>query len=106
MSFISGSGKLNSVHDISVGSHDSNKTWIVEMDTNSLSSFFHNCHNFQISEGPPMNEARKGHSCAKLNVNGKKFIVVAGGSKHGSVELLDISSSSDNKGWKLGKLDL
>ena len=103
MSFISGSGKLNSVHDISVGSHDSNKTWIVEMDTNSLSSFFHNCHNFQISEGAPMNEARKGHSCAKMNVNGKMFIVVAGGSKHGSVELLDISSSSDNKGWKFGK---
>ena len=103
MSFLSESGKLNSVHDITVGSHDSNKTWIVEMDTNSLSSFFHNCHNFQISEGSTMNEARKGHACAKMNVNGKMFIVVAGGSKHGSVELLDISSSSDIKGWKLGK---
>ena len=74
----------------------SNKIWSIDISSDNFSNVF-------WIEGPSLNEPRYRHACGKMNVNGKMFIVVAGGSKHGSVELLDISSSSDIKGWKLGK---
>ena len=57
----------------------SKKTWIVDP-TNE----------FQIKEGPSLNKGRYGHGCAKMSLNGRTILVVAGGlgAEH-SVEILD-----------------
>jgi len=72
----------------------STKTWMVDPET------------FHIQPGPPLNIARSGHSCAKMILNGKVYLVAAGGYDEyrwmgalDSVELLDPTS---NKGWILG----
>merc|ERR1711993_40132 len=61
---------------------NSNKVWEVDLS-----------NNFTIKEGPCLNVPRNGHSCAKMNLNGKVIIVVAGGNDGksclDSVELLD-----------------
>ena len=67
----------------------SNKTWIVDP-----------CNNYKVKEGPPLNKLRVGHSSAKMKLNGKTVIVVAGGFEEDSVEILDPSSG---KGWIYGK---
>ena len=61
----------------------SNKTWIVNP-----------TDGFKIREGPSLNEKRFGHQCAKMTINGRTILVVAGG--YGkflrpldSVEILD-----------------
>ena len=57
----------------------SNKTWIVDP-TNE----------FQIKEGPSLKKSRCNHGCAKMTLNGRTILVVAGGAgaEH-SVEILD-----------------
>ena len=47
---------------------DSNKTWIVDP-----------TDNFKIREGPTLKNKRCGHFCNKMKINGKVYIVVAGG---------------------------
>ena len=42
---------------------------------------------FQIKEGPTLNEARRCHCCAKMTLNGRTILVVAGAMD--SVEILD-----------------
>ena len=58
-------------------------------------------NDFEIKEGPPLNIAREGHSCGKMIIDGKCFVVIAGGWNEDTVELLDLSS--DN-GWILGNV--
>ena len=88
-----------------IGGHQngkvSNKTWIVDP-----------TNDFQIKEGPSLNEARQSHSSARMKIKGKIFIVVAGGNDCGSsipvpgghhkksVELLD--TTSPNQVWEMG----
>ena len=71
----------------------SKNTWIVDP-----------TKEFQIREGPPLNVERYSHGCAKMMVNGRIILVVAGGNGHGwscldSVEILDPSSLNQ---WSLG----
>ena len=70
-----------------------NKTWIVDP-TNE----------FKIKEGPSLNKARNGHGCAKMTLNGRTILVVAGGFDEDlktldSVEILD---PSENNVWTQG----
>ena len=69
-----------------------NKTWIVDP-TNE----------FRITEGPSLKKGRAGHVCAKMTINGRTILVVAGGSGNGgyldSVEILD---PSENNVWTQG----
>ena len=70
------------------GSFPSKKTWIVDP-TNE----------FQIKEGPTLNEARRCHGCAKMTLNGRTILVVAGGEGEDyktldSVEILDPSANN------------
>merc|ERR1712020_491898 len=56
----------------------SNKTWIVDP-----------TNDFQITEGPSLNNGRAYHSCAKMTLNGRTILVVAGGAgEMDSVEIL------------------
>ena len=74
----------------------SNKTWFVDLS-----------NGFEIKEGPPLQHARVGHSCSKMIIKGKVFIVVAGGIQippssiqiH-AVEILD--STSPKNAWTFG----
>ena len=70
----------------------SNKTWIVDP-TNE----------FQIKEGPSLNKGRYNHGCAKMTLNGRTILVVAGGFGNGgrldSVEILD---PLENNVWTQG----
>ena len=78
----------------------SKKTWIIK---NPMEKF-------EIKEGPSLNESRSPCSCAKMKINGRIFIVVAGGGQSkddgtfigptNSVELLDTSSLGQS--WKMG----
>ena len=72
----------------------SNKTWIVDL-TNG----------FQIKEGPSLNKGRRDHSCAKMTLNGRTILVVAGGEGEGLFETLDsveILDPSGNNVWTPG----
>ena len=53
----------------SLNGSKSKKTWIIK---NPMEKF-------EIKEGPSLNEFRSPCSCAKMKINGKVFIVVAGG---------------------------
>ena len=68
--------------DQNVGSHNgsfpSKKTWIVDP-TNE----------FQIKEGPTLNEARRWHGMAKMTLNGRMILIVSGGQGEG-LETLDL----------------
>ena len=66
----------------------SNKTWIVDP-----------TDEFKMREGPSLNVGRSNHGCAKISVNGRTIIVVAGGYRD-SVEILDPSTNK----WTLGLL--
>ena len=58
---------------------------------------------FKITKGPSLNKARKSHGCAKMTLNGRTILVVAGGFRKGrlldSVEILD---PSENNAWTQG----
>ena len=61
----------------------SNKTWIVDP-----------TDGFKITEGPSLNKERIYHVCAKMTINGRTILVVAGGvdddlDAFDSVEILD-----------------
>ena len=57
----------------------SKKTWILKPN-----------NGFEIKEGPSLNKGRAYHGCAKMTLNGRTILVVAGGygAEH-SVEILD-----------------
>ena len=71
----------------------SDKTWIIDP-----------TNDFQIKVGPSLNFSRDDHSCSKIRIEGRIFLVVAGGrEKPGildSVELLD--TTSPDQGWIMG----
>lgn len=75
-----------------VNFQESSKTWIV--DISNLS---------ELKPGPSLNIPRSGASCAKMQLNGKIFIVIFGGDTE-TVEILDISTP--NQGWTMGKIKL
>ena len=74
----------------------SNKTWAIDP-----------TNDFQIKVGPSLNVERKNHSCSKMRIEGRIFLVVAGGENYNhsytmldSVELLD--TTCPDQGWKMG----
>ena len=67
----------------------SNKTWIVDP-TNE----------FRITEGPSLKKGRAGHGCAKMTLNGRTILVVAGG--HGALDSVEILDPSENNVWTQG----
>ena len=77
----------------------SNKTWI-----------FDQSNNFQIRLGPPLNIARLAHSCSKMKIEGRNFLVAAGGKCKMSEELLDsvelLDTTCPDHGWKMGTYEL
>ena len=71
------------------GSYFSNKTWIVDP-TNE----------FKITEGPTLNKGREDHCCAKMTLNGRTVLVVAGG--YGPLDSVEILDPSENNVWTQG----
>ena len=70
----------------------SNKTWIVDP-TNE----------FKITEGPSLNKARENHGCAKMTLNGRTILVVAGGvGNDGILDSVEILDPSENNVWTPG----
>ena len=70
----------------------SNMTWIVDP-TNE----------FRITEGPSFNQGRYGHGCAKMTVNGRTILVVAGGYGYdGVLDSVEILDPSENNVWTQG----
>ena len=72
----------------------SNKTWIIDP-----------TNDFEIKVGPCLNIARSLHSCSKMRIEGRIFVVVAGGFNKNyealnSVELLD--TTCPDQGWNIG----
>ena len=67
----------------------SNKTWIVDP-TNE----------FQITEGPSLNKGRAYHGCAKMTLNGRTILVVAGGL--GAEDSVEILEPLGNNVWTQG----
>ena len=68
------------------------KTWIVDP-TNE----------FQITEGPSLNEGRQCHSCAKMTLNGRTILVVAGGvGNNGHLDSVEILDPTENNVWTQG----
>ena len=69
----------------------SRKTWIVDP-TNGL----------KIKEGPSLNKARSSHGCAKMTINGRTVLVVAGGYTSGYLDSVEILDPSENNVWTQG----
>ena len=71
----------------------SKKTWIVDP-TNE----------FQITEGPSLNEGREDHGCAKMTLNGRTILVVAGGigDDFETLDSVEILEPSNNNIWTQG----
>ena len=71
----------------------SNKTWIVDP-TNE----------FQITEGPSLNKGRYSHGCAKMTLNGRTILVVAGGNgeRYETLDSVEILDPSGNNVWTPG----
>ena len=70
----------------------SKKTWIVDP-TNE----------FRITEGPSLNKARYDHRCAKMTVNGRTILVVAGGyGNEGILDSVEILDPLGNNVWTPG----
>ena len=67
----------------------SNKTWIVDP-TNE----------FRITEGPSLKKGRAGHGCAKMTINGRTILVVAGG--FGAMDSVEILDPQGNNVWTPG----
>jgi len=74
--------------------HTSTKTWTVDPET------------FHIQPGPPLNVARSGHSCAKMILKDKVYLVVAGGYDEyrwmGALDSVEILDPTSKKGWVFG----
>ena len=71
------------------GHFSSKKTWIVDP-TNG----------FKITEGPSLNKARDSHGCAKMTLNGRTVLVVAGG--YGAWDSVEILDPLGNNVWTPG----
>ena len=69
----------------------SKKTWIVDP-TNK----------FQIKEGPSLNNGRENHGCAKMTLNGRTILVVAGGGNDGILDSVEILDPLGNNVWIQG----
>ena len=72
----------------------SNKTWIIDP-----------TNDFQIKVGPSLNIARYCHSCSKMRIGGRIFLVAAGGmnSSHGKVDSVEVlDTTCPEQGWKMG----
>ena len=75
----------------------SKKTWIVNPK-----------NGFEIKEGPSLNKARFGHGCAKMTVNGRTILVVAGGfgaqesGGYGALDSVEILDPLGNNVWTQG----
>ena len=70
----------------------SKETWIVDP-TNG----------FQIKEGPSLNNRRYYHGCAKMTLNGRTILVVAGGfGNNGRLDSVEILDPSENNVWTQG----
>ena len=67
----------------------SKKTWIVNPK-----------NGFEIKEGPSLNKARFGHGCAKMTLNGRTILVVAGG--FGAMDSVEILDPQGNNIWTPG----
>merc|ERR1711983_584570 len=63
----------------------------------SRETYFIDIHNWKLTKGPQMEEARFYHGCAVFMHNNKNYAVVAGGS---STEILDLDSLT--LGWTKG----
>ena len=62
-------------------------------------------NSFKIREGPRLNVGRRAFGCAKMYINGKLIIVVAGGMKsmrHVYLDSVEILDPSTNAGWTPG----
>ena len=72
----------------------SNKTWIIDP-----------TNDFQIKVGPSLNLPRREHSCSKMKIKERTFLVVAGG-RCCNKEFLEIVEFLDttcpDQGWKIG----
>ena len=69
-----------------------------------VESYFINVKTNQRTNGPSLNTARSSHACGELEVNGKTYIIVTGGSNSAylrSTEVLD--KSNVGQGWQKGK---
>ena len=69
----------------------SKKTWIVDP-TNE----------FRITEGPSLNKGRIDHGCAKMTLNGRTILVVAGGYNGGHLDSVEILDPLGNNVWSQG----
>ena len=74
-------------------SFNCNKTWILDP-TNE----------FQIKEGPSLNKGRSCNGCAKMTVNGRTILVVAGGfgNDDGRLDSVEILDPLKNNVWTPG----
>ena len=58
---------------------------------------------FRITESPSLNRGRKLHGCAKMTINGRTILVVAGGSGNsGILDSVEILDPSENNIWTQG----
>ena len=58
---------------------------------------------FQIKEGPSLNKGRRLHGCAKMTLNGRNILVVAGGyGNDGILDSVEILDPSENNVWTQG----
>ena len=97
--YIIGGNQDQNVHS-TFRSECSNKTWIADpADVVSMTKLT------TMKEGPSLNKGRRYHGCAKMTINGRTILVVAGGVGKGeavgyvamdSVEILD---PSENNVW-------
>ena len=71
------------------GQFFSNKTWIVDPS-----------NGFKIKEGPSLKNGRYSHGCAKMIVNGRTILVVAGG--FGAMDSVEILDPQGNNVWTQG----
>ena len=74
--------------------------------SDSRETYFIDIHNWKLTKGPQMEEARYRHGCAVFLHNYKNYAVVAGGSNYNwnylsSTEILDLDSGT--LGWTKGK---
>ena len=75
----------------------SNKTWIVDP-TNG----------FKITEGPSLKKPRSNHCCAKMTINGRTILVVAGGCEaqesggYRALDSVEILDPLGNNVWTQG----
>ena len=55
-----------------------------------------------MKPGPNMLVERAEHACGTMKINGKTFIVAAGGKDRKSVEILDTTLPNVNVSWRKG----